>query len=1463
MNNEIARLRDGIRLEPVNPARRAKLGEVLLRLGQYADAEILFRDCTRLDPDTTAYRESLGRALSALGRLADAEAAFSMAVQCEPGNPGFHAQLGWIRTRRGNYAGAETAFREALQIDSDNSSFQFGLGQVLADQAKYAEAETALLRASQLDPGNAYCHDALGAALAAQGRHADAEQSFRMAVELGAKVQSYHLHLGQALLEQELYDEAGAEFQAAIDLDPESAAARAGLGEVLVGQGRHDEARAEFQTAIDLDPASAAAHAGLGRARAGQAHYAEAEAAFRRAVQAESANPQHRLDLGRARAAQAHYAQAAEVFRQAVQDNPGNPQLHADLGRALLSQRNLGEAEQELRKALRLDPENPSFMADLGEVLLTRGQFPEAESLFRKAALRDPENPGHRAGLARALSGKGDYSAAEGLFRELAQDDHSSAQYRAGWGSVLSARGRHDEAQRLFREAMRLDAVNPEYGALLGRSLLLEGRHHDAEELFLQAAVLAPTNPAYQADLASALSATGQFPAAEDALLEAVLLDPSNPHYLADLGRVVGAQNRHAEAAAVLGLAVGRDPKNPIYRADLGRALHGQGCHAEAESVLREAMGLDPGNPAYLAECGRALLAQEKHAEAEDVLREAMGLDPGNPAYLAEYGRALLAQERYGEAEVICREAVGLDPGNPSYQARLGLVLLNRGELARAASILRKLQQSRPDMADPGTPDPGMADLCVAELQTAVSELCDKAIVSHACDMAEQLSDKHELQRLRIAWHEYKDHVAEIAESELSNLRAPYSDWSEARSSEETGLDNAHFPPRSYRIRIIGSLCLLAAALAAGGSLVTDSIPRLPSETRVIAEFLSLAAAVLGVAVPTIYFRRNRQGRPLPLRASLALEEQLASLITNLVLEPAKTAAIQVRWKDSAVDRVHVRDGDELSAKAEGTNLVATSAKIRLAKLLSEPHGAAVGLAGPPGSGKTELARAFTELRPAEPSSRKISLMLSTQVKCDAHTFLLTTLKELCLEIRAIVSAGSKDDRAAREHRRQRSSQIVIAGGLMGLGLTVVAATVAGVKISTVIPLLTGSILIIGGIMVLTAIRKPRLPRSRTDAPIRQTTAEQANELLTRLEFADSYSRNEMVGISTYGLTASAAQGSQFARVPLNERDVVRELRGMVQRVAKDGWEVVIAIDELDKMQDAKEAVEFLDHIKVLFPMPDCSFIVSVSEDAWARFASRGLPLRDIFESSFVDVVRIEILTPAEARDFLKRRNSSITDAQALFCHCLAGGLPRDLIRAARLLARVASRARERDGTDPPLFDVLKILVREDLEEKLMASEIFTRAERGQAPITTPWLDVWPDESETENLLAAIFKPCGDPTPTAFSQGASGEAEAEASRKDYFEAYIAVLHTIRQAFRPGGPLARLGQKPPDGERLLEGFHCIASARWSLASDIANGWRLLHEARKKLGLTPLDAPRGPAQPGPSDPMRNNSVAGGTA
>ena len=1258
---------------------------------------------------------------------------------------------------------------------------------------------------------------------------------FREAITLDPAVAAYHTHLGQALAGQGRLAEAETTFREAIQLLPGSASAHIGLGQSLADMGRFTEAEAAFREAIQLRPDSAPAHGSLGSILAHRTRHREAEAEFRRAARAEPDNAAYHAGLGHALAAQGRYAEAEKAFRQAVRAEPGQPAHRADLGRALLSQESLDDAECELRKAVNLDPAHAGYQADLGQALLSRGRLSDAEKLFREAMRLDRGNPAYRAGLARALSAQGNFAQAEKLLRELAQDDQGAAEYRAELGRALQATGRHPEAQRLFREAIRLDADNPEYHALLGRLLvLIEGTHREALRLFREAVRLAPDNPDYQADLGRSLWALGELAAAGDALREAVRLDPANPAHTAEFGRALCSQGQYAEAMPLLQQAVRLDPGNPVVQADLARALSEQGSHPAAEEAYREAVRLDPASPVYRAELGRSLFAQRRYAQAEEAYREAVRLDRANSSYHAELGRSLSAQERLPEAQDVLRTALRLDPANPGHRAELGLAYVRQDRLSSAEDILTELLGH----------DPNAVHDQVAALQRALSEAYDTKIISYSSELAERNSDKSDLQRDGVDLGEYRDHVPQIARVQLPNLRTAYHCWLEARRREESERRDMHSSSRTYWLKAVGVWCILAVILAAGVRVFAGQTPGWPEGLRRLAEVASLAIVVLGTSLQAFYFWRVRQERPRSSRASLIFEDQLATLVSNLVLKPAKIAALQISWKDSAIDRVIVRDGPELSAKAERANLISTDANSRLDIALSRNYGAAVALAGPRGSGKTELARTSTELRPLEPPNRKIPLMLWAPAKYDAQTFLLRLLKELCISIISVGSGSAQEyDRLYySERRHQLRFRFLIASGLAGLGLAILGARLAEVKISTLAPFVMGGILILAGAAVFVASHGPRPLNSDSDAPIRRPTIERAMELRTRVDYTETQTSDAKLGVSGYGLNIVAARGSQFARVPLNEVDVVRELRGLVKSVAEDGWQVVIAIDELDKMCDADEAMAFLNHIKVLFPIHDCSFIVSVSEDAWARFESRGLPLRDTFDSSFDEVVLVNMLQPLESRDFLKRRSNSITDAQTLLCHCLSGGLARDLLRAARLLAHVSNRVQGNDESKPPLLcDVLTALLQKDLNDKLRASDIRTRSDRGSgSQVMASWPEIWPDPDETERWLAGTCRNREGRASITASLETSDDAGSRVAGTDYIEAYIAVLHTIRQAFSPGGPLGRLGQKSPASDELLEGFHSIASARWYLASDIETAWKRLHEARMILGFKPLDS-----------------------
>jgi len=991
---------------------------------------------------------------------------------------------------------------------------------------------------------------------------------------------------------------------------------------------------------------------------------------------------------------------------------------------------------------------------------------------------------------------------------------------------------RAGEAERTLREAIRLEPDDAASHANLGRALLELGRPAEAAEALREAVAYDLGNAAYHAELGRVLYGLGRDEEAVQALGEAVEYEPDTAGYHAGLGQALRRMGRLAEAESALREAVQREPANAAYQSDLASFLLDQGEHKEeAAEVLREAVRLDPANVAYHAHLGQVLLALDRLPEAEAELREAARLSPDTAAYQAELGRVLLRLDRVPEAEAALGKAVELDQRSAAYRADLGQALLRLDRLPEAEAALREAEQL----------DTDPANRQIADLRTALSTASDERILKFVMDQVDQAWDQNALEQRGVVRSEYVEHVNRITRVRLPALRVPFKNWEDAQQAENDERAALARSNRRTRRRLLP--VIVVAAVATVGVVVYVNLAGSRNGLSASRQTLLTITVILGglstMSLGVGVWVRIRLKDSRVNRASLVLQDQFRTLVTNLILEPAVTASLAIVWKDSAADTVRIQDGPELSAKADISNVVSTEAHSRLTIALNRRNGAAVGVAGPRGSGKTELARAFTELRPSDPKSRTIPLMMWAPVKYDAQTFLLRLLKELCINILATGAVTPGDDGLIFTSRSRRIAIAVGAAAVAAAGIALVTIKATSTKIGPEVPFGIGGLLIIGGTAIVAVMLRPRAPRRRRDVGMTGETISRAADLRTRVEFTETYTRSSQLGISGSGLSLSTTGGTQLARIPLNEVDVVRELYALVRSAEAGGWQVVIAIDELDKMKDDDEAITFLNHIKVLFPIHNCSFIVSVSENAWARFENRGIPFSDAFDSSFDEIVHVRMLRPRESRDLLKRRNTNISDAQALLCHCLSGGLPRDLLRAIRMLARVASHQPGSAATEPPtLGEVLDVLLAEDLSEKIAAFEIEAKADtrkdvsRANLDSVTCWSDLWPDLKKTERQLTD--------GRTVNDGGQAVPGPAARTLQPEFQVYMAVLHTIRQAFCPQGPLAELERhgKGFDSELIELGFDRIARARRWISTDVEGAWELLDEAREKLGLQPL-------------------------
>jgi hypothetical protein len=191
-------------------------------------------------------------------------------------------------------------------------------------------------------------------------------------------------------------------------------------------------------------------------------------------------------------------------------------------------------------------------------------------------------------------------------------------------------------------------------------------------------------------------------------------------------------------------------------------------------------------------------------------------------------------------------------------------------------------------------------------------------------------------------------------------------------------------------------------------------------------------------------------------------------------------------------------------------------------------------------------------------------------------------------------------------------------------------------------------------------------------------------------------------------LERSVKSDRSWAEKPRSLPDIVEDYRRYLEQIVgsdENPYEqVLICIDELDKLASDEIAERFLNGIKSVFNQKRCYYLVSVSENAMSSFERRGLPIRDVFDSSFDEVIYVDNLKLAESKRLLSRRVLNLPDPFACFAHVLSGGLPRDLLRVGRAMfdARVTEKSNDMGA-------VCRAVVANELSAKLRAIAVAAR----------------------------------------------------------------------------------------------------------------------------------------------------------
>ena len=178
---------------------------------------------------------------------------------------------------------------------------------------------------------------------------------------------------------------------------------------------------------------------------------------------------------------------------------------------------------------------------------------------------------------------------------------------------------------------------------------------------------------------------------------------------------------------------------------------------------------------------------------------------------------------------------------------------------------------------------------------------------------------------------------------------------------------------------------------------------------------------------------------------------------------------------------------------------------------------------------------------------------------------------------------------------------------------------------------------------------------------------EEAGKLLKDIHFQQSFSSGWKGSLSISLMGLDQTETETLAARQQTLPDIISNFRSFIEALPVSKT-VIIAIDELDKMESPEKAEHFLNDIKSIFGIRNCIYLVSVSQSAMSRYERRGLPFRDTFDSCFDEIVQARYFDLEKTIRLLNRRVIGLPVPFQALCYCISGGLGRDLIRCCRRL---------------------------------------------------------------------------------------------------------------------------------------------------------------------------------------------------
>jgi hypothetical protein len=304
----------------------------------------------------------------------------------------------------------------------------------------------------------------------------------------------------------------------------------------------------------------------------------------------------------------------------------------------------------------------------------------------------------------------------------------------------------------------------------------------------------------------------------------------------------------------------------------------------------------------------------------------------------------------------------------------------------------------------------------------------------------------------------------------------------------------------------------------------------------------------------------------------------------------------------------------------------------------------------------------------------------------------------------------------------------------------------------------------------------------------------------------------------------------------------------LTQRCGNLPAPVVIAIDELDRLP-AGASASFVSEIKALFspPLPGCLYLMAVSDRETFGDESDGVASLDALHSAFDAIIPVRHLPLPGAMELLRSRAIGLPDPFLWLCHCLSGGLPRELIRIARTVVDVGIGLTDdmKEGQEDDLTWISQKVIGDELanDANILRSTARLSGERlgvSVSEVLTSTRPRPPHSAELLELVGAVTE-----TSTGSDERSTlpqGSAYQDSSLAAFGQLYL--YATVLEAFEADSRVSHREdalRNVYENNGMLESFDTLATSKPLLSLEPWLGWQLITSFRRKWCMKVYNPP----------------------